>query len=108
MNVIAWLFFIAAAILEVSGDAAMRRGLRGGGIVFIVAGCMALAGYGLVVNTVKWDFSRLLGVYVGLFALVSVLTGRFIFKEVVPFSTWAGLALIVLGGLVIQFGKSNY
>ena len=54
-----------------------------------------LAGYGLVVNLVTWDFSRLLGVYVAVFALVSVLAGRFWFREAVPASTWVGLGLIV-------------
>ena len=57
-----------------------------------------------MVNMVKWDFSKLLGVYVAVFALVSVLFGKFIFKETIPVSTWAGLGLILLGGWVIQFG----
>lgn len=61
--------------------------------------------YGLVVNSVKWDFSRLIGVYVAFFALVSVLVGRFVFKESIPLSTWAGLVLILAGGMVIQFGR---
>ena len=39
---------------------------------------------GLVVNLVKWDFSQLLGVYVAVFALVSILAGRFIFGEQIP------------------------
>ena len=52
----------------------------------------------------KWDFSRLLGVYVAVFAVVSVLFGRFLFQEVVPTSTWIGLGVIVIGGAVIQFG----
>jgi small multidrug resistance family-3 protein len=42
MNTIAWLIFIAAALLEVSGDAAVRRGLRGGGLAFIIAGWVAM------------------------------------------------------------------
>jgi small multidrug resistance family-3 protein len=41
---------------------------------------------------------------VAFFALVSVLGGLLIFRETVPASTWLGLALIVVGGLVIQFG----
>jgi small multidrug resistance family-3 protein len=64
-----------------------------------------LAGYGLVVNSVKWDFSRLIGVYVGFFVLVSVLVGRIIFRESVPWTTWFGLALVIAGGMVIQFGQ---
>ena len=106
MKILPWLVFVLSALLEVGGDAAMRRGLRGGGVLFILAGFAILGSYGLVVNLVKWDFSQLLGVYVAVFALVSVLFGRFIFKESIPVSTWAGLAVIVLGGLIIQFGKS--
>jgi small multidrug resistance family-3 protein len=99
-----WLVFIAAALLEVGGDAAVRCGLRGRSAIWILLGCTSLACYGLVVNTVKWDFSRLLGVYVGVFAALSVLFGRFAFGESIPGTTWCGLALIILGGLIIQFG----
>jgi len=104
MPVVAWLTFIAAALLEVSGDAVIRKGLRGRGLLLIAAGCVILGCYGLVVNSVKWDFSRLLGVYVAVFAIVSVLFGRFAFGENVPVSTWVGLAIVVAGALVIQFG----
>jgi multidrug transporter EmrE-like cation transporter len=51
------------------------------------------------------DFSKLLGAYVAFFALVSILCGRYIFRESIPASTWLGLVLIVIGGLVIQFGN---
>jgi small multidrug resistance family-3 protein len=104
MAVGAWLVFIAAAILEVGGDALIRKGLRGSGLALIVAGFVVLGCYGLVVNIVRWDFSRLLGVYVAVFAVISVLAGRAFFRENVPVSTWIGLAVIVAGGLIIQFG----
>ena len=96
--------FVVAAILEVGGDALIRRGLRGSGWAMIAAGCLVLALYGLMVNTVKWDFSKLLGVYVAFVAIVSVLCGLLVFEETVPPSTWVGLAFIIIGGLVIQFG----
>jgi small multidrug resistance family-3 protein len=104
MSVLPWLVFMAAACLEMSGDAAVRRGMRGGGLPWILGGCAVLAGYSLLVNAVRWDFSRLIGVYVSFFALASVLCGRFILKENVPPSTWLGLAVIIAGGLIIQFG----
>ena len=104
MTMFAWFIFITAATLEVAGDAVIRKGLRGSIIWFIVAGFLMLGGYGVVVNTVKWDFSRLLGVYVAVFAVVSVLAGRFVFEETIPVSTWLGLAIIVVGGAVIQAG----
>ena len=107
MTLLAWFVFMVAALLEVGGDAAIRHGLKGAGWFFIAAGFAALGIYGLVVNTVPWDFSRLLGVYVAFFAVVSVLFARFIFKETIPSGTWAGLGLIVAGGLVIQFSNTR-
>jgi small multidrug resistance family-3 protein len=105
MTLLTWTIFIVAALLEVGGDSAIRRGLQGGGLLFILAGFVVLGSYGLVVNSVKWDFSKLLGVYVAFFALVSVLCGRFIFREMVPASTWLGISVIIIGGLIIQFGR---
>jgi len=99
-----WSIFLLAAVLEVGGDALVRRGLKGHAAWLVLAGCLVLGGYGIMVNRVHWDFSRLLGVYVAVFALVSVLAGRFLFQEAIPASTWAGLGLIILGGLTIQFG----
>lgn len=104
MNPLIWGIFLAAAIMEVAGDAIIRKGLRGGGALLIALGFLVLGGYGIVVNTVRWDFSKLLGVYVCVFALVSILAGRFVFKEIIPLSTWIGLAIIMVGGAVIQFG----
>ena len=100
----AWLIFIGAAVLEVGGDAVVRKGLRGSGLMVILIGCAMLGSYGVVVNTVKWDFSRLLGVYVAVFAVISILFGRFIFDEVVPKTTWIGLVVIICGAMIIQFG----
>jgi small multidrug resistance family-3 protein len=105
MTYLAWLIFVGAALLEVGGDAIVRKGLRGSSLVVILLGGAMLGFYGVVVNTVKWDFSRLLGVYVAVFALISVLFGRFVFKEDVPVATWAGLAVIIAGGMIIQFGE---
>jgi len=105
MTLIAWIIFIAAAVLEVGGDAVIRKGLRGSVVWFIVTGFLMLGCYGVVVNTVKWDFSKLLGVYVAVFAVVSILAGRFLFKETISLTTWLGLVIIVIGGAVIQTGS---
>jgi drug/metabolite transporter superfamily protein YnfA len=102
---LAWLVFLGAALLEVGGDATIRHGLRGGRGLMIATGCVMLAAYGVLVNVVTWDFSRLLGVYVAVFALVSVLFGRFLFQEAVPVSTWLGVGIICVGGAVVQFGS---
>jgi small multidrug resistance family-3 protein len=106
LPIVAWVIFLAAAVLEVGGDAVVRKGLRGSGWFLVPLGMAMLGAYGLVVNLVRWDFSRLLGTYVAVFAVVSILAGRFVFGDQVPTTTWIGLALIVAGGAVIQVGAA--
>ena len=98
------ILLLAAAVLEVGGDAVIRSGLHGRRPALVLLGMALLAIYGLTVNQIRWDFARLLGVYVAVFAAVSVLAGHLVFAERVPLSTWLGLALILSGGAVMQFG----
>jgi len=105
MTYLAWLIFIGAAILEVGGDAVVRKGLRGSNLMIIIIGFAVLGSYGIVVNMVKWDFSKLLGVYVAIFALISILFGRFVFQENIALTTWIGLMVIICGAMIIQFGN---
>lgn len=100
------LVLLCAAMLEVGGDAVIRKGLREGGAPLVAVGFMVLGGYGIVVNLLRVDFSRTLGAYVGVFALSSVLVGRFAFAERVSSSTWIGLAIILAGSAVIHFGQT--
>jgi len=95
---------IIAAMLEVGGDALIRRGLRASGAAFVLLGFLVLGSYGVVVNLLDLDFSRLLGIYVGVFALVSVLAGRFLFAEQIAPATWIGLCVVLAGSAIIQFG----
>jgi small multidrug resistance family-3 protein len=104
LKFISWFIFIGAALLEVTGDAVIRKGLHGLGLFIIILGFVMLGCYGIVVNMVNWDFSKMLGVYVSIFALISILFGRFVFNENIPASTWIGLIVIICGGLIIQFG----
>jgi small multidrug resistance family-3 protein len=96
---------IVAAVLEVAGDALIRAGLRGKGVGLVIAGFGVLGSYGVIVNLVPMDLSKLLGGYVGFFAIVSVLAGRIVFKEPVVLSTWVGLAVVLAGSLIIQAGS---
>jgi drug/metabolite transporter superfamily protein YnfA len=105
MPYLPWIVFALAAIFEVGGDAVIRMGIKSNNIVLMLLGAVTLGGYGLIVNSVDWNFAKIFGVYVGAFALVAVLFGKFLFREQIPVSTWAGLLIIVAGGMVIQFGK---
>lgn len=98
---------LVAAIFEVGGDAMIRAGLRGHGWLLCGFGVATLGAYGLVVNLLAIDFSKLLATYVGFFAIVSIVFGRVVFSEKVPGSTWIGLGVILLGGAIIQFGFGN-
>jgi small multidrug resistance family-3 protein len=102
LSYIAWIVFILSAALGVGGDAIIRKGLFGKSYLLITTGCLVLAGYGLFVNTLKWDFSKLLGVYVSIFALISVLFGKIFFHDTISIGTIVGIAFIVIGGLVIH------
>ncbi|HVN95819.1 MAG TPA: hypothetical protein VMT62_05285 [Syntrophorhabdaceae bacterium] len=106
MTYLIWLIFIFSAILEAGGDAVIRKGLRGRCFSLVLTGCAMLGCYGIIVNTVRWDFSKLLGIYVAIFALISVLFGRFVFKENIPPATWIGLIVIIGGAMIVQFGNS--
>jgi drug/metabolite transporter superfamily protein YnfA len=102
---IALLVMLVAATFEVAGDALIRKGLRGAGPVLVAVGFVVLGMYGIVVNKLDLDFSKLLGAYVGFFALVSVCTGRWVFRDAVSPTTWLGLGVILAGSLIIHVGS---
>lgn len=99
------MVMLVAAAFEVGGDALIRKGLRGAGPVLVAVGFVVLGMYGIIVNKLDLDFSKLLGAYVGFFAVVSVCTGRFVFHDVIPSSTWIGLGVILAGSLIIHVGS---
>jgi small multidrug resistance family-3 protein len=108
----AWVFiFLVAAVLEVGGDAAIRKGFFARSSLLIILGLVILGSYGLAVNWINqvtgenWSLSKMLGVYVAFFALISVLADFLFSSEVVPVSTWLGLIVIIAGGMLIQFGS---
>ncbi len=103
-NITQMMMMTVAAVFEVGGNALIRRGITGGGIALVAMGFIVLGTYGVVINLIGLDFSRLLGAYVGWFAVVSVLFGRIFFGDRITVSLWVGLALILVGSLVIQTG----
>ena len=92
---------VLAAILEVGGDALVRWGLKGGKVAGLIFGAAVLFAYGLTVNLPKWDFGKLMGIYIALFFVVSQLVAVFVFQEKVKIPTLVGGALIVAGGIVL-------
>lgn len=102
----AFAILLLAALLEAGGDALVRSGLRGGRILGLALGAAVLFAYGVTINLPRWDFGRLLGVYIALFFVVSQVISVWVFHEHLPLSRLLGGTLIVAGGLVITFWKA--
>jgi hypothetical protein len=94
-------FLIIAALLEVGGDALVRWGLKGGRILGFILGAVALFTYAVFVNTPKWDFGRLLGIYIAIFFVVSQFVSIVVFGETLRFPTLIAGVLIISGGVVL-------
>lgn len=97
-------FLILAAALEVGGDALVRWGLKGNRLGLLL-GAAVLFAYGLSVNLPKWDFGRLMGVYIALFFIVAQATAVVVFKEKLGTPAIVGGLLIIAGGGVMTFWK---
>lgn len=98
------VYLALAAVLEVSGDYLMRLGL-GGRRWGLIAGALALIGYGILVNQPAWSFGRTLGLYIAMFFVVSQVIAFCAAGERPSPSLWLGGALVVAGGLVIHLGR---
>lgn len=94
-----------AAGLEAYGDSFFQQGFYRvsgpGRAAAIFAGVMVLAAYGSMVNVPRWDFGRLIGVYVALFFLMAQVLNRVRFGRWPSPAILAGGALILAGGAVI-------
>ena len=96
---------VMSALLEVGGDAGMRTGLQGKQTGFVVGGLLLIV-YGLVVNLSKLDFSKLMGIYIAIFFVVSQVLAVLVFKEKIHTPVLIGGALIVAGGCVMTFWRT--
>lgn len=83
----------------------MRKGLKNHSLILLVMGGGILSVYGITVNLPKWDFGRLLGVYISIFFVVSQLIAYFVFHEKINASVWLGGSLIILGGIALTIGQ---
>jgi hypothetical protein len=103
----AFAFLIVAAFLEAFGDsffqAGFYRATGWGRVAALVAGAVVLASYGSIVNLPRWDFGRLIGVYVAVFFLMAQVLNKIRFGQSPTAPIYAGGALIVAGGLVMTF-----
>lgn len=97
----------AAAGLEAGGDALIRIGLFGASplrrLACLMVGALVLFLYGCVVNLPRWDFGRLLGIYVAAFFVVAQAINWVGFGQRPTLPICIGGGLIIVGGLIISF-----
>jgi len=103
----ALVVLLLAASLEAYGDSSFQTALyRSSGMSrasAFLAGAAALVAYGLVVNTPRWDFGKLIGVYVVFFFLAAQIIARIRFGQTPTWPVLLGGGLIVAGGVIISF-----
>ena len=101
----ALLVLSVAAFLEAYGDSSMQAALyRSSGTrrgLFFLVGAISLTAYGLVVNGPRWDFGKLLGVYVVLFFVLAQVIAWARFGQRPGLPVLLGGSLIVAGGVII-------
>jgi len=101
---------ITAAFLEAYGDSCFQWGLYRstgfGRILVFLLGAASLTSYGLVVNIPRWDFGRLLGVYVVLFFLCAQVIAKIRFGQTPTLPVTVGGILILAGGLIITIFRA--
>ena len=99
-----------AAFFEAFGDSLFQSAIhRAGGMsraLFFLSGAVVLGLYGTTVNIPRWDFGKLLGIYVVMFFLVAQVLAKVRFNQAPTAPIYLGGALIVAGGLVIGFWRS--
>ena len=102
-------FLILATILEVSGDAIIRKcvyehtGLAR--IGFGLIGTILLLGYGIFLNLAPVEFAQVVGLYIATLFIVWQIISYITFKTVPTVPVIIGGVLIVAGGLMVTFWK---
>lgn len=103
---IAFLVLFLAAVLEAGGDALVRTGLEATTparkLALFAAGAVVLFAYGYAVNAPRWDFGKLLGIYVVFFFAVAQAIAWLGFGQKPTLPILVGGAFIVTGGLIIS------
>ena len=103
----AFVVLALAAFLEAFADSFFQDGVHRssgtGRVTAFAAGVAVMTAYGLLVNVPRWDFGRLIGVYVAFFFLMAQVLNRVRFGHAPSAPIYAGGTLIVAGGLVIAF-----
>src|SRR4029453_5800502 len=104
-------FLLVATTLEVSGDAIVRLAIfNHAGILraaLMISGAALLFGYGFSLNLAPVEFRQVVGLYIATLFVVWQTINFLIFRTTPNAPILMGGALIVAGGLIVTFWKSE-
>jgi hypothetical protein len=105
------LLLLIATTLEVSGDAVVRLAIyqHAGGVrvALLLAGAALLLGYGSFLNIAPVDFGRVVGLYIATLFVVWQIINFLVFRSLPGLPVWVGGALVVAGGLIATFWRTD-
>jgi len=103
------LFLLVATILEVTGDALIRKTIYEYSgttrVLFALLGMLLLFGYGFFLNLAPVEFGEVVGLYIATLFVVWQVINYLTFKTLPTVPVLVGGALVVAGGLIITFWK---
>jgi hypothetical protein len=101
------IFLIIATVLEVTGDALVRKAIyEQSGLMryaFIFMGSLLLLGYGLSLNLAPVEFGKVVGLYIATLFVVWQIINYFFFGTLPTLPMIVGGSMVVVGGLIITF-----
>ena len=105
------IFLLIATILEVTGDAIIRKCIYEHTgtvrIAFALFGAILLFGYGFFLNLAPVEFGQVVGLYIATLFVVWQVINYFAFDKVPTIPIMVGGILVVAGGMIITFWKIN-
>ena len=105
------VFIIICTICEATGDAIVRKSIYNHvGLVRIglmLLGMILLLGYGIFLNLAPVEFGKVVGLYIATLFVVWQIVNYISFKTLPTLPVIVGGLLIIAGGLITTFWKSN-
>ena len=103
------VFLLIATILEVTGDAIIRKSIYNHAgmarIAYGLMGAILLFGYGFLLNLAPVEFGKVVGLYLATLFVVWQVINYISFKSVPTLPTIIGGILVITGGLIVTFWK---
>jgi len=105
------VFVLIATIFEVSGDALIRKCIYNyegpTRIAFLILGAILVFCYGFSLNLAPVEFRQIVGLYIATLFVVWQIGNYISFKTLPTLPIIIGGILIITGGLIVTFWKSE-